>query len=98
MNDLIKVNYNAEQPTVSGRELHEALEINTPYTQWFGRMTEFGFSENEDYTLVSQKCETNNPKNPITVRYDHQLTIPIFLPTTLRGGLFIINCSQKQLL
>ena len=40
-------------------------------------MTEYGFSEDEDYTLVSQKCETNNPKNPTTVRYDHQLTIPM---------------------
>ena len=77
MNDLITINYNSEQPTVSGRELHEALEINTPYTQWFGRMTEYGFTEDEDYALVSQKCETNNPKNPITTRYDHQLTIPM---------------------
>lgn len=77
MNDLIAINYDTDKPTVSGRELHEALEINTPYTQWFGRMTEYGFSEDEDYTLVSQKCETNNPKNPITVRYDHQLTIPM---------------------
>ena len=77
MNDLITINYDTDKPTVSGRELHEALEINTPYTQWFGRMTEYGFSEDEDYALVSQKCETNNPKNPITVRYDHQLTIPM---------------------
>ena len=77
MNDLIAINYDTDKPTVSGRELHEALEINTPYTQWFGRMTEYGFSEDEDYTLVSQKCETNNPKNPTTVRYDHQLTIPM---------------------
>lgn len=77
MNDLIAINYDTDKPTVSGRELHEALEINTPYTQWFGRMTEYGFSEDEDYALVSQKCETNNPKNPITVRYDHQLTIPM---------------------
>ena len=77
MNDLIAINYDTDKPTVSGRELHEALEINTPYTQWFGRMAEYGFSEDEDYTLVSQKCETNNPKNPITVRYDHQLTIPM---------------------
>lgn len=77
MNDLIAINYDTDKPTVSGRELHEALEVNTPYTQWFGRMTEYGFSEDEDYTLVSQKCETNNPKNPITVRYDHQLTIPM---------------------
>lgn len=35
MTELIKVNYDAnnDKPTVSGRELHEALGINTPYTQ-----------------------------------------------------------------
>lgn len=32
MNDLIKVNYdNADRPTVSGRELHAALEVKTAY-------------------------------------------------------------------
>ena len=35
MNELIKVkvNKNNEQ-VVSGRDLHEFLEINTPYTMW----------------------------------------------------------------
>lgn len=78
MTELIKVNYNnADRPTVSGRELWEALEVETPYTQWFKRMAEYGFSENVDFALVSQKCETNNPKNPYTTKTDHQLTIPM---------------------
>ncbi len=77
MNELLKVNYDSEQPTVSGRELHEFLEIKTPYTQWFERMTEYGFEEGTDYILLSQKSETNNPKNPITTRTDHELTIPM---------------------
>lgn len=72
MTELIKVNYdNADRPTVSGRELWEALEVETPYTQWFKRMSEYGFSENVDFALVSQKCETNNPKNPYTTKTDH---------------------------
>ena len=29
MNELLKVNYDSEQPTVSGRELHDFLEIKT---------------------------------------------------------------------
>ncbi len=77
MNEIIQVVYdeNNDRPTVMGRVLHEALEIKTPYTQWFDRMKEYGFTENSDYVLVSQKCETNNPKNPYTVITDHQLTI-----------------------
>lgn len=77
MNELIKISFESENPTVSGRELHEALGIETPYTQWFERMKEYGFSENEDFILVSQKCETNNPKNPFTVITNHALTIPM---------------------
>lgn len=35
---------------VSGRELHEFLEIGTPYRKWFPRMVGYGFVENIDYT------------------------------------------------
>ena len=49
MNDLITVNYETKQPTVSGRELHEALAIETPYHKWFPRMCEYGFTEGEDF-------------------------------------------------
>ena len=31
MNDLIKVTYNAGEPTVSARDLHEGLEIGTRF-------------------------------------------------------------------
>lgn len=60
---------------VSGRELHEFLEIGTQYTKWFDRMTEYGFEENQDYGLLSQKRLTNNPKNPYTEYVDHAMTI-----------------------
>lgn len=43
-------------------ELHEALEIKTPYTKWFSRICEYGFAENSDFILVRQNCQTNNPK------------------------------------
>ena len=77
MNELIRVNYSKEQPTVSGRELHEFLEAKTKYSDWFNRMKEYGFTEEIDYILVAQKRETNNPKNPYTEFTDHQLTIPM---------------------
>ena len=50
MNDLIKVNYTSDRPTVSARDLHEFLEVDTPYRLWFPRMCEYGFSEGLDYT------------------------------------------------
>lgn len=60
---------------VMGRELHEKLGIKTVYADWFKRMCEYGFADGTDYSLVSQKCETNNPKNPYTTRTDHIMTL-----------------------
>lgn len=76
MPELIHISYDGNyKPTVSGRELHQALEVQTQYSIWFKRMCEYGFSENVDFTLVIQKRLTNNPKNPYTEITDHQLTI-----------------------
>lgn len=52
MNEIITVNYDNEQPTVSARELHEFLEVETPYHKWFPRMCEYGFRENEDFAVT----------------------------------------------
>ena len=58
MENLIPVNYDSEQPTVSARDLHEGLGINTDFRKWFPRMTEYGFTENVDWKRVYQKCPT----------------------------------------
>lgn len=43
---------------VMGRDLHVFLEIKTPYKQWFDRMSEYGFEENQDYGAIAQNCVT----------------------------------------
>ena len=58
---------------ISGRELHEALEIKTQYTKWFERMTEYGYQENIDYIAISQKRLT--AQGNVTTYIDHALTI-----------------------
>lgn len=58
MNELLKINYEADRITLSARELHEFLEIQTRFNVWFPRMIEYGFNENVDYRRVSQKCAT----------------------------------------
>lgn len=76
MTELIKVNYdNADRPTVSGRELHEALEVKTAYKDWFPRMCEYGFEEEKDYsvTLIFEHNSNGGKQN----HKDHQLTIPM---------------------
>ncbi|GIW48979.1 MAG: hypothetical protein KatS3mg079_455 [Caloramator sp.] len=72
MNELIKVDYSREEPTVSARELHKFLEIGTEFRHWFPRMCEYGFTEGIDYTPVI----FDHPQNhqPTT---DYYLTIPM---------------------
>lgn len=55
MNELLKINYEAEQPTVSARDLHEALEINTRFNDWFSRMEEYGFENGVDFNLLKNE-------------------------------------------
>ena len=59
--EMLKIEVNENQePIVGGRELHEALGIQTPYKKWFERMCEYGFVENTDYCTVGQKCPIAN--------------------------------------
>lgn len=59
MNELIPINYDGEQPTVSARELHKSLEISKRFSAWFETNSQ-GFIENEDYTSVLTGTEVQN--------------------------------------
>ncbi|WP_369351404.1 antA/AntB antirepressor family protein [Ligilactobacillus agilis] len=73
MDELIRVTKdNDGKSVVSGRDLHEFLEIGTEYKKWFSRMTEYGFAENVDFVRVAQKCHTPGGIQNIT---DHALTL-----------------------
>ena len=50
MKALIPINYDAEQPTVSARDLYKGLEISERFQSWFNRQLQYGFQENADYT------------------------------------------------
>ncbi|MDU2683144.1 MAG: antA/AntB antirepressor family protein, partial [Clostridium sp.] len=60
MNELIKIKTNEDDITLSGRELHEFLEIKTEYAKWISRMIEYGFTENQDFRVIVKNDE--NPK------------------------------------
>lgn len=55
MNELITVNYDNEQPTVSARELHEFLEVSTRFGDWFPRMCEYGFEQGRDFNFLKNE-------------------------------------------
>lgn len=69
MNELIKVDYSTDRPTVSARELHEFLEVKTAYKDWFPRMCEYGFTEGQDFCSFLSESTGGRPAQ------DAQLTI-----------------------
>lgn len=72
MNELICVNYDADRPTVLGRDLHAALGVETRYNDWFTRMCEYGFTEGSDYYSI---LSNGDGFGKAATRTDHQLTL-----------------------
>lgn len=58
---------------ISGRELHSALEVKTPYKKWFERMSDYGFEENIDYVVTD--IFVRNPLGGRQNQTDHALTL-----------------------
>ena len=61
MNELIRVRYDSENPTVSARELHEFLGVATQYKDWFPRMCEYGFIEGLDFCSFLSESTGGRP-------------------------------------
>jgi len=73
MNELIKIfKQNDGTVAVDGRDLHDFLGVETPYTQWFDRMIAYGFTESVDFTGLSQKSEKPQGGRPTV---DHAMTL-----------------------
>lgn len=61
MNELIKINYETETPTVSARDLHAGLEIKTAFKDWFPRMAEYGFEAEKDFCSKMSESTGGRP-------------------------------------
>ncbi len=89
---------------ISGRQLHMFLEVQTPYTKWFDRMAEYGFSEgvdfNSDKNVQVQTEGAREVKREIT---DHLMTLSMakelaMLQRTERGKearLYFIRIEEE---
>lgn len=70
LTEIIKVDYTADQPTVSARELHEFLEVDTPYHIWFPRMCEYGFTDGQDFCTILYKSTGGRPAQDAALSID----------------------------
>lgn len=68
MNELIKVNTDTQ--TVSARELHEKLNIESNFTTWFKRMCEYGFEEGKDFFPKMEESTGGRPSVNFDIAID----------------------------
>jgi anti-repressor protein len=69
MIELIKIVETEIGRVSSARDLHKVLSVKTEFSKWCKRMFEYGFIENQDYTLV--KIGEGNAHN----KTDYAITI-----------------------
>lgn len=69
MNELIKVEYSNDTPTVLARDIHAALEVKSKYADWIKNMCAYGFEEGKDFLTVSKNLENGGRS------IDHQITL-----------------------
>ena len=70
MKELVSIRYENNQPTVLGRDLHEALEVKTAYKDWFRRMCEYGFEDGQDFCSFLGESTGGRPSQEHQLRID----------------------------
>ena len=55
MSELVKITEQNGQRVVLARELHQFLEVGRDFSTWIkGRIEEYSFIENQDYSLLTE--------------------------------------------
>ncbi len=92
--------------SVNARELHEFLGNKRQFANWIKqRISEYEFVENQDFTIVSQNCETKTKdgQNRVSVRLEYFITLNMakelaMVERTDKGRearQYFIACEQK---
>ena len=95
MSELIKI---SNDNKVSGRELHDFLDVGTAYKDWFPRMKEYGFDEGTDF--CSKMSESTGGRPAV----DHIMTIDMakeicMIQRTEKGKQarqYFIECEKRM--
>ena len=69
MNEIIKIDSDNK---VSGRELHDWLEVRRDFTNWIKQMIGYGFNEHIDYEVYAKNGENPSGGRPSV---DYRITI-----------------------
>ena len=96
--ELIKIREENGKQLVSGRELHEFLEVKSKYADWIkNRIKKYEFTELNDFITVSKILENGGRE------YDHALTIEMAKELSMvennekgrEARKYFISCERK---
>ena len=68
MHEVITVNFDTQ--TVSARELHSQLKIDTPFKKWIDRMIQYGFEEEKDFWTKMSESTGGRPSKEYEITVD----------------------------
>ena len=101
MTELVKVEVKNGEQLVSARELHEFLEVGSKFNDWFKRMCEYGFIENEDFVAITQKKVTAQGNESEFTDYILKITMAKEISMLQRNEkgkqarMYFIECEKK---
>ena len=94
MKELIKINGNN---TISGRELYDFLQVETPFKKWIDRMIEYGFVEGTDFWTKMSKSTGGRPATEyeLTISMAKELSMVQRNERGKQARLYFIECERR---
>lgn len=96
--ELIPVHTNPDGGNVvMGRDLHEFLEVTTPYDKWFPRMVEYGFTAGQDFSTNLSKSTGGRPKQDHIITLDMAKEVSMIQRTEKgkQARQYFIECERR---
>lgn len=94
---LIPLTENDGVSAVMGRDLHKFLEVKSNYTEWFGRMEEYGFTAGQDFIRNSESNGRGRPTVDHIVSLDMAKEISMIQRTDKgkQARQYFIECERR---
>lgn len=94
---LIPLTKNNGVSAVMGRDLHTFLEVKSNYTEWFGRMEEYGFTAGQDFIRNSESNGRGRPTVDHIVSLDMAKEISMIQRTDKgkQARQYFIECERQ---
>lgn len=95
--ELIPIRNNDGAQAVLGRDLHAFLKVNERYTQWFDRMTGYGFVEGHDFIRENGKSTGGRPSANHIISLDMAKEICMIQRSPLgrQARQYFIECEKR---